>query len=52
MLCIVVLRSILEERICVDKDSITIILFGLLIGSLSGYAGFKFMKVSTAKKNR
>ena len=51
MFCTVVLRSILESRICIDKDSITIILFGLLIGSLAGYAGFKFMKISNAKKN-
>lgn len=52
MLCIVALRSILEERVCFDKDSVTIILFGLLIGSLSGYAGFKFMKVTKSNRNR
>lgn len=46
MLCIVVLKSFLEGRVCIDKDSITMLLFGMLIGSLSGYAGLKFVKIS------
>ncbi|MBE7065097.1 MAG: TIGR04086 family membrane protein [Ruminococcaceae bacterium] len=46
MFCIVILRSILENRICIDKDSITMLLFGMLLGSLSGYAGLKFIRIS------
>jgi len=52
MLCIIVLRSVLEGRVCLDKDSITLLLFGMLLGSLSGYAGLKFMQVSSGRKNR
>lgn len=52
MVLIVILRSFLERRVCMDKDSITMILFGLLLGSLSGYAGLKFIKIIEARKNR
>ena len=50
MLMIVVLRSFFEGRVCIDKDSITMLLFGMLIGSLSGYAGLKFVTLSRNKK--
>lgn len=52
MLCIVVLRSVLEERVCIDKDSLMIILLGLLVGSLSGYAGLKFIKILNDKRSK
>ncbi|MBQ8165192.1 MAG: TIGR04086 family membrane protein [Clostridia bacterium] len=52
MLFIIVLKSCLEDRICADKDSLTMLLFGILLGSLSGYAGVKFMKISSGKKSR
>ncbi len=49
MVCILVVRFVMEERIVFDKDSITLLLLGILLGSVSGYAGLKFTQISTKR---
>lgn len=50
MVCILTVRFVAEGRITFDKDSITLLLLGILLGSVSGYAGIKFMKAVNHKE--
>ena len=53
MLVITVIRWVLESRVYIDKDIVTLLLSGVLLGTLSGMLGLSLGKrIREAKRKR